>query len=790
MRYTLVALACVVGAGLCASTNEPQARLYKQTLSELYDGRVSEAFIHAQAGYNTAVHEKDSKYQVAFLLMLGNVKQIRSEYREALSNLERGLTLASAIGLREAAATAAGALANLYLKLGERELAYARAASALALLPADASPSARSQCLLAVAGIRWKASEFTEASSLFLQAIDEADRDPNPATLASAWSMYGVSLLEAGKLDAAEIALTESFRLRVLYKKGGLDVSYRNLGMLRLGQGDAKSAVTLLDRAIGMYEAGNSRLPGWTLYFRRGQARRAVGDLDGAFADLGHSVELARAWRAGVLPADEVQTQTDIDLDHVYDAYVSAGMQMWKRRHDPSLAERMFVAVEENRAASLRRDRSWRTNLPSEYWEVLAQDRRLEIAALTDRPGAGHVDLTRVRARLSELESSAGLISQEKAERISPGQALSVFRTNLQSGDAFVSFQIGDSESFAWVLTSTHLKVSCLAGRQAIGEALRRLNGDIVSGQDLNASASGLYSMLFTGFGPALDRSPDWILSLDDELFDVPFAALRVNGQFLVDRHSLRAVPTAFLLDSVRGGAPPGSLLAVGDPIYNSADSRWRAPTAPAVPGEPLPRSVRQLLELPRLPASAREVSEVARVWRAGAAVTLTGRDVNRARIDGELNSHPSAVHFAIHVVPAAPGSDRALMAVGLDQSGRPDFYTPEELAAKRLDIPLIVLSACRSGRGGVLPGAGRMGLTRAWLISGSRTVVASYWPTPDDSGAMFSAMYRDLNRSPGPLSTRRAARSLRNAQTEMMHSASWRAQPLYWAAYFLVGRD
>ena len=141
-----------------------------------------------------------------------------------------------------------------------------------------------------------------------------------------------------------------------------------------------------------------------------------------------------------------------------------------------TLLAQVFVAVEDNRAGSLRQDRSWRANLPPDYWEVLAQTRRLEIAALTHDPGVTPEHLQKSRARLSELESSAGLFSQEKAERIPPNQALSNFRQMLHPGEALASFQLGDGESFAWVLTSTHLELSRLPGRRTIAEAVRRLS--------------------------------------------------------------------------------------------------------------------------------------------------------------------------------------------------------------------------------------------------------------------------------------------------------------------------
>ena len=779
-----------------SAPQEPQALLvaqkYQVCISALRAGRYNDALAGAKAGYKACPTDPKRsarvlKCQAAFQLMLANAHQLRCEYREAVAAFKTASELSAQIGDREYEAGAAAGLSNIYRRLGQSATAESYAGRALRLMPPNALPSVRSEALQSMADIKWSMAEREEAARLFLKAIDEADRAPDPSTLATAWNMFGYDLLQSDNLLAADVALTQGFRLRLLFKTAGLDSSYRNLGMLRLRQGDVRSAMALLNRAAKMFEAGHSRIPGWSLYFRRAQAYRAAGNLPAAFSDLERSLALARTWRAGIFPAEEVQSRTDLNLDMVYDEYVSTGMELWSRHHDSNLLTRIFVAVEENRAASVRQDRSWRANLPSVYWEVLAQLRRLRIGALAHDPEATPQSLLEAQARLSELESSAGLFAKEKPERISPIEALSSFRHQLKPGDAFVSFQIGDTESFAWALTSTQLQVSRLPGRHLVEEAVRRVNAALLAGNPFDQAASDLYGMLFGGLSPLLERAPDWILSLDDELFDVPYAALRANGRFLAERHSVRSVPSAFLLDGARNAQPPRGLVAVADAIYNSADPRWQEPAVSRPQSSP---PAFRTLELARLPASATEIGEIARFWEGGPVLTLTGRDANRGRIEGALGAHPSAVHFAIHVVPSTQNSDQALMAVGLDRSGRPDFYTPEEVAATRRNIPLVVLSGCSSGQGEVLSGAGRMGLTRAWLISGSRSVVASLWPTADESGAIFSAMYRNLGGSTRPLSARRIAQSLQTAQVAMIRTASWRAQPRYWGAFFVIGRD
>jgi len=102
------------------------------------------------------------------------------------------------------------------------------------------------------------------------------------------------------------------------------------------------------------------------------------------------------------------------------------------------------------------------------------------------------------------------------------------------------------------------------------------------------------------------------------------------------------------------------------------------------------------------------------------------------------------------------------------------------------VDAGVVVLSGCHSSTGDVLPGTGLLGLTRAWLTAGASTVVASQWPTPDDSGPLFDTFYSSL----GPQRSVSPGEALRRAQVAMIRAGGWRARPRYWAAYFVVGSE
>jgi CHAT domain-containing protein len=128
------------------------------------------------------------------------------------------------------------------------------------------------------------------------------------------------------------------------------------------------------------------------------------------------------------------------------------------------------------------------------------------------------------------------------------------------------------------------------------------------------------------------------------------------------------------------------------------------------------------------------------------------------------------------------------MLALGLDNHGTQQFLTPYQIASSRTDIGVVTLSGCHSGWGRTAPGAGLLGLTRAWLQSGARAVIATHWPVQDDDGALFAAYYSALSAT-SPVEGDRSAIALRQAQTAALASGGWHSSPRYWATYFQVSK-
>jgi CHAT domain-containing protein len=184
------------------------------------------------------------------------------------------------------------------------------------------------------------------------------------------------------------------------------------------------------------------------------------------------------------------------------------------------------------------------------------------------------------------------------------------------------------------------------------------------------------------------------------------------------------------------------------------------------------------------LPASGPEVELSARTWTRASnrtGVVLQGADASRSRFV-ELASHgPSIIHLATHVLAPPGRTDQAMIAFGAGAGGEPEFLTASEVATMQVPGVLVVLSGCESGVGSARPGAGLLGLTRAWQMAGAGAVVATAWPVADSTGAIFASFYRNLGAT-GP------AEALERSQIEMIRSGTWRAKPAYWAAYQLSG--
>jgi CHAT domain-containing protein len=99
-------------------------------------------------------------------------------------------------------------------------------------------------------------------------------------------------------------------------------------------------------------------------------------------------------------------------------------------------------------------------------------------------------------------------------------------------------------------------------------------------------------------------------------------------------------------------------------------------------------------------------------------------------------------------------------------------LLTPAEVLDLRLAAPLVVLSACDTGRGRIT-GDGVVGLSRSFLAAGAAAVVMSLWSIPDGPTAdLMLAFYTALSQGHSPPAALRQA-MLRTRQNHPA-AAAW----------------
>jgi CHAT domain-containing protein len=293
--------------------------------------------------------------------------------------------------------------------------------------------------------------------------------------------------------------------------------------------------------------------------------------------------------------------------------------------------------------------------------------------------------------------------------------------------------------------------------------------------------------MLFAHSGAAVNKR-EWMLSLDREMFDLPFAALVVERLkdrpvYAAERHSIELLPGLWALARRTLEQRPTGFLGVGDPIYNAADNRLKKPLV----------TVDAAVQLPRLAGSGREIRACQRFFEERAV--LEGKQASWERLREEIVRHrPGVLHLAAHFFPSPENHRQVVLALGLDELGRARYAGAEQIAALQLEGSLVVMSGCGSGDGATVAGEGRIGLARAWLQAGARSVLATYWPTIDDDGRLLESFYRfsfhkASNGGPTNLYLR-PGDALQKAQVEMIRSGSWKAEPKYWASYFVITKS
>ena len=273
------------------------------------------------------------------------------------------------------------------------------------------------------------------------------------------------------------------------------------------------------------------------------------------------------------------------------------------------------------------------------------------------------------------------------------------------------------------------------------------------------------YARLIAPLEASLAGEERLLIIPDQELFALPFAALLDDeGKHLIERYTLSVAPSL------------GTVLKLQERARD-APQRMGCALVAGVPDFPPPWAFANGVRLKELEGAREEGRSLSTLLAEHyeEAIHLEGSEATKAAVKAQVAA-ADLVHCATHGAPDAVyfsgrSEEEATLSMGEVQ---------QEL---RLKARLVVLSECNSLRGHI--GAeGVVGITRAFLVAGAQTVVASLWSVPDlatrDLMSLFYAHWL-----PGGGAEDDAAKALQGAMVEMVRQ---KRAVKKWAAFVAYG--
>lgn len=738
------------------------------------------------------------------LVHLADLDRQSARWQDALTCYRQALQLAILKG--SAKATALNVVASLYVSLKQFHFATEYHRQALRLAQQTRDKANEVTALAGLAAVNIEQGQAASALTLLEKARLIAQQVKDYKTTATLFFTSGRAYQRQGQKDKSYSAIEQAL---TFYDKAG-DQEGRILALCLLSDlnqaaDQPQAALTQATQALRLASVLRTGETQWRAHLAMARAQRALGQTDEAIKSYYRSYGMV-----------EKQRLVDVSVDAFRVALLSerqapyrelAGLWVEHGRIDEA-----FLVIERARA---------RATL-----DLLAQSRSRETAAtpsasaeklrtLTDR-------VNRLRIELRSAELSAQQLALRQAELTEALQQLEEVRWEverpkpfttpidlrqtqklLQPDAVLLEFALGKQQSYVWFITDKEATCAPLPGQQEIEEKVRSYLS-IVTTRPSNRqmeraiarqkkSGDEIFRLLLGQFAGKLQAGQQLIVVPDGLLYYLPFGSLVREGRYLIESHTISYAPSASVLNLLRQTGETADvqeqmeLLAFGDPVSGSllkaGNGSRKGTEADAMTGEFWTAS---RLRFPPLPNTRNEVQAISELFPPDQQRIYLGAKMTEEALKRESLERYRRLHFATHslIDEQMPSRSGIVMSPG-EEAKEDGFLDLAEITALRLNCDLVVLSACRTGRGQLVSGEGVVGLTRAFLYAGTRRVTVSLWDVSDLSTArLMTDFHRHLNARLAP------AAALRQAKLEMLARGRAARHPYYWAPFVLVGKQ
>ena len=730
------------------------------------------------------------------LTNIGSVNSILGLPDSALMYFERALLIQRAIHDRAGEAATLVNLAGVHIDLGRPDSALAYFQEALLIDRATGNRSGEATTLNGIGNVHSVLGRPDSAVAYYRTALQIHRTTGERRREGLALSNIGVAFRKMAQLDSALFYYTHAVSIRrAVGDRPGEAIGLGNIGAVYSALGHADSALgyyrraQLLSRAVGDRSSEARWLNGIGLV--EYNADRPAAALD----SYQKALEILRAIRE---PSGESDVLTNTALVYHY-SYRPPDLLRAVAYYDSATAVLSSIAEraggDQDRLSFAEQDRG------------LFQTWSLAWLALSGELGSRKSALAALAAaERGRAQALLDLMSGESSTAFEPGADMAAEGERLishvsRSGSSALYYVVTSDTLLIWLVGPRGVEVfrrnvTEQALADDVAELRRSLGADSAAvrarlalreGADLETSGDNVGIGL--GFAATARRLASQLLPPD------LIEKLPVGDLVIIPHASLNLVPFAVLPVDAAGEplgvryavryAPSLASLAQLAQSSDSASSEMRSNAL--IVGNPTMPRVRSntgtQITLGSLPGAEAEGMWIAN--RVGTTL-LRGGAATEAEVRQRL---PAArlVHLATHGYAYSSEARARDSFVALAPTAEQDgLLTVGEVldGVESLSAELVVLSACQTGLGDLKHAEGTVGLQRAFLAKGAKSVLVSLWSISDEATEQLMQRFYThwLNGSS-------KAEALRRAQSEVRgESGSRFHDPRYWAAFQLVG--
>ena len=689
---------------------------------------------------------------------LGNAYHRLGDLKQAVACHQQRLSIMKEVENKAGEGAAYGDLGNAYFRLGDFKQAIKYHQQNLSIAKEVGDRSGEGAAYGNLGNVHYRLGQFQEAAEYHKQHLCIANNLEDRAGKGRAFCNLGNVHDALG--DFVQAITYHSKCLAIAKDIGdsaGEGTAYGNLGNAFRGLGEYEQAIMYYEQHLSIANKVDDRAGQASACYFLGYSFELMGFLRKAIEYYRSSVNLYNAMRALLFSEDEWKISFRSLHQQVYTA-------LWTTLLKIQDTDEALCAVEQGRAQALTDLLNFQYGFRVPPSDLIAHRKTLSYFLRDVSQLIVFVALKGDTVNSWVFCKGNGVqFRQKRIDNIPAGEDATTMLQNLIK-TAFGENDIGFSvECENRSLDELRGEEGFLFNTHSCQDTLHSSS----CSSNNNRSLRKLYDIVIGPFADLL-LGNEIIIVPDGPLCMVPFAAfVDPDSRYLNDSFRIRIIPSLTSLkliqDSPQDYHRQDGALIVGDPCLMEVTTKR---------GKPI------LSQLTHARVEVRKIGEILNT------PPLTGREATKDKVLKQICS-VELVHIAAH-------GDARTGEIALAPNPGWTSRIPEkedyilkvaDVQAVQLRAKLVVLSYCHSGRGTVTA-EGVVGIARAFLGAGARSVLVSLWAIDDKATMEFMIrFYKNLSCGySASLSLDRAMKSLR--LTEKFGAVK------YWAPFVLTGDD